>query len=226
MPERSGNAECSQPVSGALTQGASIVLHLLSKGNSFLFKGFIPTLFSSSSSCKIPPHPSAGFQSFCWEQDGVWGASWWVFPKFLGLVSILVLGFFLGLCLLSTFSTFCPWLWLLRGGSVGLSLPSVPSPCPQKQLLLLAGSAFLAQLVHLLNFSRLRHIPIQKYLPFFLLPYFHLNVKFLLLSFFTAFFPYYVMMESAGAGAGQGYPVIPSDPHPTGHLQTQVCSRC
>lgn len=87
----------------------------------------------------------------------------------------------------ATFPGWCPGLWL-PGGDGWIWV------CHLCHLPAHRNSSFCWQvqpfLVHLLNLSRLRYIPIQKSLPFFLLPCFHrqLNVKFLLLSFYC-FFP-------------------------------------
>lgn len=181
MPERSGNAECSQPVLGCTDSRCLHLLHLLSKGNPFpLQRIYSHYLF-------LPQGP---FMPICRISVILLEARWSLGRFLVGFSQVP------GTCLhpdpFLLPGTFPPFLiaalglWLLRGDRVGLGLPLVPSPCPQKQLLLLASLAFPCSDCAPFEF---RYIPIQKSLPFFLLPYFHrqLDVKFLLLSFLLLF---------------------------------------
>lgn len=178
MPERAGNAECSQPVSGGAD---SRCLRCASPPFQRKPPSSPRDLFPLSSPPPPPPTRSlhAHLQDFSnslgskmefREIPGGFSPPWSLSPSW---------GF-------AAFPGWCP-----GRGCQGVT--GWVRVCHLCHLPAHRNSSFCWQvqpfLVHPLNLSRLRYIPIQKSLPFFLLPCFHrqLNVKFLLLSFLLLF---------------------------------------
>lgn len=198
MPERSGNAECSQPVSGCTD---SSCLHCASPP--FQRK---PLSFSSDLFPLSPPLPPT---SICRISVILLGPRWGLGQFLVGFSQVTETRLHPGPCLLP--GAFPPFLV----GALGCGCQGVTRLVWACHLCHLRahrnssfcwqGQPFLAQFVHLLNFSRFRYIPMQKTLPFFLLPSFHrrLNVK----SFLLSFFP---LLCDDGGCRSWGWPGLPS----------------